>query len=296
MTITEEEKKKLKGRGVILCRDQEHFVARVVTGDGTLTSEQLSALAEAAERFGSGRAALTLRMSVEIQGIPYENIEPLCAFLEQYDLYTGGTGARIRPIVACKGSVCVHGLIDTQALARELHERFYIGWGDVVLPHKFKIGIGGCPNNCIKPGSNDFGIIGQRVPAYDPAQCRRCGRCNVERVCPMKICTKAEDAPMERRAELCTNCGKCIDACPFNSVSEQKRGYRILLGGIWGKRQRAGTPLPGVYSKEEMLAILEKTLRLWKEQGTAGERFGLFLDRVGFSTFAEQLLDGERTL
>ena len=30
--------------------------------------------------------------------------------------------------------------------------------------HKFKIAVGGCPNNCVKPDLNDLGIIGQMVP------------------------------------------------------------------------------------------------------------------------------------
>lgn len=291
MKLTAEEKKSLKGRGIILCRDQEHFIARVVTKDGTMTAEQMEAVARASRDFGDGRVAMTLRMSVEIQGISYENIEPMCRYLAQYDLYTGGTGAKVRPIVACKGTVCVHGLIDTQALARELYEKYYIGWREIGLPHKFKIGIGGCPNNCIKPGSNDFGIIGQRVPAYDPEKCRSCKKCNVESNCPMKICTKPEGEVMKRQEALCTNCGKCIDACPFHAVEEKTQGYKILLGGIWGKRQRPGTPLEGVYTKEEMLEILEKVLAIWKEQGRAGERFGLYLDRIGFESFVSQLRD-----
>ena len=36
----------------------------------------------------------------------------------------------------------------------------------VKLPHKFKIAVGGCPNNCVKPNLNDLGIIGQRVPEF----------------------------------------------------------------------------------------------------------------------------------
>ena len=95
-------------------------------------------------------------------------LSPLTSNIVQAGLYTGGTGSRVRPIVPCKGTVCVHGLIDTQALARELHEKFYLGWYDVKLPHKFKIGIGGCPNNCIKPSLNDFGIMGQRCPPMTP--------------------------------------------------------------------------------------------------------------------------------
>ena len=77
---------------------------------------------------------------------------------------TGGTGAKVRPVVSCKGTTCQYGLIDTFALSKKIHERFYVGYHDVVLPHKFKIAVGGCPNNCVKPNLNDMGIIGQRIP------------------------------------------------------------------------------------------------------------------------------------
>lgn len=65
-------------------------------------------------------------------------------------MVTGGTGAKIRPIVACKGTTCVFGLLDSQGIAKRLHERYFEGWGNVALPHKFKIAVGGCPNNCVK--------------------------------------------------------------------------------------------------------------------------------------------------
>ena len=165
LNISAEEKKALKGRGIILNRDGETFSVRVITEDGTLSAEQMESLSQAARRYGNGKVAMTVRMTVELQGIANESIEPMCAMLDSVGLYTGGTGAKVRPIVPCKGTVCVHGLIDTQAVARELHQRFYLGWHDVQLPHKFKIGVGGCPNNCIKPGLNDFGIMGQRVPS-----------------------------------------------------------------------------------------------------------------------------------
>ena len=93
---------------------------------------------EAAQKFGNGKIALTTRLTLEVQGLTYDNIEPFNTFIAQAGLYTGGTGSRVRPIVACKGTVCIHGLIDTQELARELHETFYKGWYDVKLPHKFK--------------------------------------------------------------------------------------------------------------------------------------------------------------
>ncbi|MFR4430429.1 MAG: hypothetical protein ACLT4D_14210 [Blautia faecis] len=75
-----------------------------------------------------------------------------------------GTGSKVRPVVSCKGTTCQYGLIDTFGLSEEIHERFYHGYSAVKLPHKFKIAVGGCPNNCVKPDLNDLGIIGQRVP------------------------------------------------------------------------------------------------------------------------------------
>ena len=45
MKITDAEKKALKGRGYIMTRDGEHFVGRIITEDGVLTSEELMAAA-----------------------------------------------------------------------------------------------------------------------------------------------------------------------------------------------------------------------------------------------------------
>ena len=63
----------------------------------------------------------TTRMTVELPGIAYEDIEPFRDFVAQEGMVTGGTGAKVRPVVACKGTSCVFGLYDTQALAKEIH-------------------------------------------------------------------------------------------------------------------------------------------------------------------------------
>lgn len=149
LKITPEEKAALKGRGYIITNDGEHFIARIITVDGVLSAAQLSKTAQAAEKFGNGKVAMTSRMTVEVQGLTYDTIEPFDRFIAEEGLYTGGTGPRVRPIVPCKGTVCVHGLADTQQLARDLHETFYKGWYDVRLPHKFKIGM-----PCPRPGGS----------------------------------------------------------------------------------------------------------------------------------------------
>ena len=154
LKITDAEKKALKGRGLILTNDGEHFIARIVAPNGVFTNEQMQMVTDVARKYGDGRVALTVRLTIEIQGIPYENLEPLCAEVEAAGLVTGGTGSIVRPIVACKGTVCVHGLFDTQAFAKRIYDEFFVGWHTVTLPHKFKIAVGGCPNNCVKPGLN----------------------------------------------------------------------------------------------------------------------------------------------
>lgn len=293
LQITDAEKKALKGRGYIMTRDGEHFIARIITIDGLLTAEELIAVSQAAEKFGNGQVAMTSRLTVEVQGLAYDAIEPFDQYIATAGLYTGGTGSRVRPIVACKGTVCIHGLIDTQELARELHETFYKGWYDVKLPHKFKIGIGGCPNNCIKPGLNDFGIMGQAVPAYDMDDCSGCKKCSVVEKCPINAAHMDDDGVMQIDKDACNNCGKCIGTCNFDCVTEAKSGYQLMVGGIWGKRQRLGTVIDGIYTKEEVFEMIEQALLLYREQGKTGERFGMFIQRIGADSFIAQLKAGD---
>ena len=160
MQLTEEQINKLKGQGFILNRSQETFSLRIVTGYGVVTPKFLRTVAEAAEKFGGGLVGLTSRLGFEITGVKPEDAEAIGNYLHERGILTGGTGPKIRPIVACKGAVCRFGLHDTWSLGKKLHERFYIGWHDVALPAKFKIGVGGCPNNCVKPQLNDFAIVG----------------------------------------------------------------------------------------------------------------------------------------
>ena len=99
----------------------------------------------------------TTRLTVEVPGVPYDKIDEFCEFIAKAGLVTGGTGSKVRPVVACKGTTCQYGLLDSFGLSEEIHHRFYEGYRQVQLPHKFKIAVGGCPNNCVKPDLNDSG-------------------------------------------------------------------------------------------------------------------------------------------
>ena len=172
---------------------------------------------------------MTVRLTIEIQGIPYENLEPLVAEVEAAGLVTGGTGSIVRPVVACKGTVCVHGLFDTQAFAKRIYDEFFVGWHSVTLPHKFKIAVGGCPNNCVKPGLNDFGVYGQSVPEYDARQVPQLRQVRRHRALSRTL--RLHAAPPASSSSTGISARTAASAsrpARSHSFSEKERGYAVV--------------------------------------------------------------------
>ena len=289
--IPPEEIKRVKGLGCLQDkRYPDRFNVRVITRNGKITAEEQRVIAEAAERYGSGEVTMTTRLTLEIQCVPYDKLDDLRAFLAGAGLQTGGTGSLVRPIVSCKGTTCQYGLLDSFGLSEKLHERFYLGYHSVTLPHKFKIAVGGCPNNCVKPDLNDLGIVGQRVPMIDPAKCRGCKVCQVEANCPIHV-AKLENGTLHIDPAACNHCGRCKGKCPFGVTEEFMDGYRIYLGGRWGKRIAHGHPMDKVFtSEEEVLDIVERAILFFRDEGITGERFADTIDRLGFDYVQNKLL------
>ena len=290
LTVSAADEKRVKALGFLSNKGTDNFSGRIITINGKLTAEQWKRVGEAAAKFGNGVITLTTRLTVEVQGIPYDQIDGFIAYLAEGGIITGGTGSKVRPVVSCKGTTCQYGLIDTFALSNEIHERFFLGYNDVKLPHKFKIAVGGCPNNCVKPDLNDLGIIGQRVPQIDLEKCRGCKKCQIEKGCPIKV-AQMVDGKITVDPEKCNHCGRCIGKCPFGAFEDYTNGYRIYIGGRWGKKVAQGRYLDKVFtSKDEVLAVVEKAILLFREQGETGERFADTVARIGFENVQEQLL------
>ena len=286
-----EEIKRVKALGCL--QDKRYpdvFNVRVITRNGKITTEEHKAVAEAAEKFGSGEVTMTTRLTLEIQGVKHENIQPLIDFLGGHGLLTGGTGSLVRPVVACKGTTCQYGLLDSFGLSNRIHEKFYIGYHGVTLPHKFKIAVGGCPNNCVKPDLNDLGIVGQRVPMIDYSKCRGCKVCQVEKNCPIQV-AQMVDGKVSIDPNACNNCGRCKGRCPFGALEEYQEGYKILIGGRWGKKVAHGIPLTRIFtSEDEVMDVIEKAILLFRDEGISGERFADTVARLGFDYVNEKLL------
>ena len=276
---------RVKGLGFLYNRGMGTFSARAVNKNGVLTAAQLANLAECAEKYGSGKVAITSRLQVEIPGIALENVENVMEHVAKVGLVIGGTGAKVRPLTACKGSTCVFGNADTQGICAELFDIFYTGWHDVSLPHKFKMSVGGCPNSCMKPSLNDFGVEANRLPVYDMDKCRGCANCVLESKCPMKAISVV-NGKMTVNEALCSKCGVCIEKCPFGvSLPVDKPLFTAYVGGTWGKHPRMGTRLSRRYEREELEALIEKTILWFRENAYQKERLGAAIDRIGVEAF-----------
>lgn len=293
LTISPEDEKRVKALGFLSNKGTDNFSARIITVNGKITADQQIAIGEAAKKFGNGVVTYTTRLTVEVQGVPYEKIDDFRAYIEQFGLVTGGTGSKVRPVVCCKGTTCQYGLIDAFAVSEEIHDKFYVGYREVKLPHKFKIAVGGCPNNCVKPDLNDIGIIGQMIPNYDEDCCNGCKKCSVEKACPTDA-AKVVDGLLEIDTELCNNCGRCIGTCNFDAIEDGTPGFKIYIGGRWGKKVAVGKALNKIFTtKEEAISVIEKAILLYREQGKTGERFSQTIERLGFENVEQQLLSDD---
>ena len=283
----------VKGRGFLRNRGTGKFSGRILSVGTVYTAENFKDMSTIAEKYGNGKLICTSRQAVEIPGIAFEDIPAAENYAKEHGMIFGGTGNKIRPVTACKGTTCVYGNFDTQSLAAKIHNEFYLGWSGVSLPHKFKIGIGGCPNSCMKPSLNDFGIEGHRVPNFYSEICKGCKVCIIEKSCPMKA-AKVVDGKLNIDKKVCLTCGVCTGKCPFKAIAhDTKVMYKIYVGGTWGKRTRMGTPLSRLVDEDEVMPILEKTLLWFKDNANSKERLGLAIDRVGIENLEQAVFTND---
>lgn len=283
----------LKAGGLLKLKEPDLFSVRLRVAGGRLSAEQLEKVAEVARRYGRGHVHLTTRQGVEIPYVAFQDIERVRLELLHAGLEFGACGPRVRTITACLGTACPNGLIDSQALARAIDRRVY---GRAGLPHKFKIGVAGCPNACTKPQENDLGIMGIVLKAFDEERCDLCQLCLL--ACPVPGALEIRDDRLTYREDPCVRCGSCVAACPSDAWQKTGTGYAIFVGGKMGKRPQLGVRLPfEAKTEEEVLEIIDMAIEWYAQDGRPGERFGETLERVGVESLLEEprALPGIRT-
>lgn len=277
----------LKAGGIISQKQQNMFSVRVRILGGNVSPVQLRKIAELAERYGKDYVHITTRQGFEISHIKFEDVEKVQEELKEAGLLLGACGSRVRVVVACQGTdICPMALGDTQSLLKILDERFYGRYG---IPHKFKMGISGCPNACAKHNENDLGFMAVVEPILkDKDTCIACGLC-VE-VCPAKAIELKDNLPLIDKTK-CFHDGKCISVCPGDALSVNRYGWQVFVGGKWGRRPQLGVVFADFIATGEISDMVEKILSVYVRLAEKRERLGELINRIGLEKFHKEVLD-----
>lgn len=198
----------LKAGGFMRQKQKDNFSLRLRVVGGTVTAEQLEAIAAVARKYGNDYVHLTSRQGVEIPFIKLQDIEEVKNELEKGNVQPGVCGPRVRTVTACQGGrCCPSGCIDALDIATDLDARYF----GRQLPHKFKFGVTGCQNNCLKAEENDMGVKGGMIIHWEKDECIFCGVC--EKACRLGAISITDDK-INVDTEKCNHCGRCVTACP----------------------------------------------------------------------------------
>lgn len=277
--------KELKKGGFMQQIQKETFSLRLRVVGGQIQADHLKKIGEIADKFGEGYIHLTSRQSVEIPFVRFSEIDQVKSELAASGLQVGVCGPRVRTITACQGNqICPQGLINTTALATEIDKRYYA----IELPHKFKFGITGCRNNCLKAEENDFGIKGGVKPAWNKAACTFCGLC--EAICPTAaIKVNKQEKSLTFDESACIYCGKCLKSCPTEAWTGE-HGFIVYFGGLFGNRIAIGKQLlPLIFNEADLHKVIEATLDFFQKNAKQGERLRTAIDRIGWDTFQRKV-------
>ncbi len=145
----------------------------------------------------------------------------------------------------------------TEILADKAH-------GPLLSHNKLTVSISSCANVCTGGESKDIGIWGVEKPKVnDDIECIDCKKC-------MHVCWDAavafENAKKPSINEvLCKLCGACIKACPTGTISSEKKGYRIFVGGTFGRMHTVGKEIFRMGEKEDVFKTLDAVIEMIRE-------------------------------
>jgi ferredoxin-nitrite reductase len=239
---------------------QNSFMLRCRIPAGELSAVQLRGLADLADDFGNGKAAITTRSNIQIREIAPRNLVNALTRLQSLGLTARGSGVdNVRNITASPtAGFDPQELIDTRPFAHALHH-YLLNHRDLYgLPRKFNVAFDGGGSVDTVAETNDLGFVAVRV-----AQ-------SVESL--NRYTVKSEnDSTIQR----------------FNDSTTQVH-FRVELAGITGHKQLARDA--GILIKpSELVAVAAAMIRVYIEHGDRTDRkkarLKYLLDRWGIEKF-----------
>lgn len=293
--------KKVMKNAYRITKNKYETALRVRIPGGCVDPESLMIVSKIASEYGNGQIHMTTRQGFEILGIKMECMEEVNKLVQpiidkmninQEEKGKGYPSAGTRNISACIGNkVCPKAQYNTTEFAKKIE--------DAVFPNDLhvKVALTGCPNDCIKARSHDFGIIGMTLPKYDKDRCVSCGAC-------VKKCKNlstgalhAENYRVIRDHSKCIGCGECVLNCPTNAwTRDSKKYYRLAIMGRSGKKNpRLAEDFLVWADEENIIKIILNTYKYvehYIDRSLPKEHIGYIVDRTGFMEFKKWALEG----
>jgi dissimilatory sulfite reductase (desulfoviridin) alpha/beta subunit len=196
---------------------------------------------------------------------------------------------------------CISQNIEVRDLKKELEARLCeLGVTELIadlLPenerlmahHRLSVAVSGCVNGCTMPELRPVGVAGAARPEItDAAACDGCYIC----VDPCR-----RNAIMLRRgvpeidARACDHCGNCIKFCPHGVYTAAETGYRIWMGGKFGRFHQNGYDIFKIADKATLLKSLEALVGTIREAAATEESVTSILNRVGIAGLLDKCRD-----
>ena len=264
-------------------RNKETVVLRIASVNpysAELTSEQLELLAEIAERYGSGRAHVTARQTIEIPDIPESLVNEVVPLLDHQGLRIGSTGKKLRNVIACS-RWCLYNAMPMSELACELNEQYM----NIELPGKTTISLSGCDFSCVRSRTSDIGVIARADIGLTEKKCKHCKICIKEPLgCQVDAITLTEDGVIIDKTR-CVRCGFCWNVCRPGSIEAQKTYFDVYIGGKGGLRPKEAEFFASVENESELKALIDRLINTYKGYARRGERIADLLEREGMEVF-----------
>jgi sulfite reductase (ferredoxin) len=142
-------------------RQPGYVVATVTCPLGDLSSNQMRALADIADRYSGGHSRMTVEQNLVLRWVPHNKVIDLYNDLKAIGLSEPGAGT-IVDVTACPGTdTCKLGIASSRGLAGELRERLALKSASLDAAVKgLRIKVSGCFNSCGQHHVADIGFYG----------------------------------------------------------------------------------------------------------------------------------------
>ena len=88
-----------------------------------------------------------------------------------------------------------------------------------------------------------------------------------------------------------SGCSRCCSEPLVRDIGivASRSGYAVHVGGAAGAKPRIAQQISNDLNEEQVIAIVERIVRLYQEKGKALERLGLLINRIGMEEFRKAI-------